>query len=632
MRKRIVGTAGHIDHGKTTLVRAITGIDCDRLPEEKRRGITIELGFASWIEDDLQIGFIDVPGHEKFVKHMLAGVGGIDCALLVVAADESVMPQTREHFAICRLLEIPAGVVAITKSDLVDREMVDLVHLEVEELVAGSFMDGAPIIPVSGLAGKGIDRVKAAIREALHDVGDRDSSTRVYRLPVDRVFTMKGFGTVVTGTSISGRLRADAPVEILPAGISSRVRRIQVHGSNRDEAIAGERTSLNLADVSVESVSRGDQVVEPGLLRPSQVLTVELQLLPESPSLRDQARVRFHHFSAELLGSIRLLGTAQHELAPGATAVAQVRLESPITAVAGDRFIVRRYSPAITVGGGRILDAHLPKLTKRTRLEILETLAHGSESDRIEFLAKIAGPLGITPVELQTRWGERSDSIAARLRGNALPGLVACGDETDLRWMHETHLAEIRKAAMTFLGEYFKSNRTAAAVPRSELLQRILPRQADPALVAFVLADLEREKIAVLQGDEVDVPGRSKKLSGVEGDLARDLEKRYRDGGLKPPSVSELIKSINQRPKIIEGVVGYLVKTGVLVRLADNVLIHRGVIDRARQEMEEHRGETIDVGWFKDTFDLSRKIAIPLLEYFDRTGVTKRQGDTRTIL
>jgi len=632
LKKRIIGTAGHIDHGKTTLVRAITGIDCDRLPEEKRRGITIELGFASWIEDDLQVGFVDVPGHEKFVKHMLAGVGGIDCALLVVSADESVMPQTREHFAICRLLGIPTGVIAITKADLVEKEMIDLVQLEIEEMVAGSFLEGAPVVSVSAQTGSGVEQVKAELRAAVTHVADRDSTTRVFRLPIDRVFTMKGFGTVVTGTSVSGRITADASVEILPSGTASRVKRIQVHGTARDEALAGERTSMNLADVSVDAVSRGEQVVEPGRLRPSQILTVELQLLADSRPLRDQARIRFHHFSAELLGSVRLLGSGESEVAPGTTAIAQIRLESPVVAVSGDRFIVRRYSPAITIGGGRILDPHVGKLTRRTRPEITSVLASGDERKRVELLSRLAGPLGISPHELQARWGERVESLVSRLADFDSPDLLKLGEGRDRRWLHAAHVREIRNAAMVFLKEYFQTNRTAVAAPRGELLQKILPREPDPALVAFVLADLENEKIAVVRGDQVDIPGRSQKLSGVEGDLARDLEARYREGGLKPPPVSDLIKQINQRPKVIEGVVGYLVKTGVLIKLADTVLIHRDVIDNAMSEMRKHAGETIDVGWFKDKFDLSRKIAIPLLEHFDRVGVTRRSGDTRVVL
>ncbi|HKR62099.1 MAG TPA: selenocysteine-specific translation elongation factor, partial [Thermoanaerobaculia bacterium] len=327
-KKRVVGTAGHIDHGKTSLVRALTGIDTDRLPEEKRRGITIDLGFASWLTDDMQIGFVDVPGHERFVKNMLAGIGGIDSALLVVAADESIKPQTREHFAICRLLGIPTGLVAITKSDLVDRDILELVRLEIEELVAGSFLEGKPVVPVSSTTGAGLDDLRAAILQSVASVDDRDATTRVFRLPIDRVFTMKGFGSVITGTTYAGRVRVEDEVEVLPGGRRSRARAIQVHGTPRDEASAGERTSMNLADIALEDLRRGQQVLHPDTLRPSSVITVRLDLLNDAKALNDQTRIRFHHLSAELLGTIRFVDETEKALKPGASAFAQIRLEA----------------------------------------------------------------------------------------------------------------------------------------------------------------------------------------------------------------------------------------------------------------------------------------------------------------
>ncbi len=342
-KKRVVGTAGHIDHGKTSLVRALTGIDTDRLPEEKRRGITIDLGFASWFTDEYQIGFVDVPGHERFVKNMLAGIGGIDSVLLVVAADESIKPQTREHFAICRLLGIASGVVAITKSDLVERDILELVRLEAEELVAGSFLEGKAIVPVSSTTGAGLDDLRRAILDSVSAVGDRDASTRVFRLPIDRVFTMKGFGSVITGTTYSGRVRVEDDVEVLPGARRSRARAIQVHGEARDEASAGERTSMNLADIPLEELHRGHQVLHPDTLRPSQVITVRIELLPDAKPLKEQTRIRFHHLSSELLGSVRFVDETT-ELRPGDSAFAQIRLESPVIAVAGDRFVVRRRS------------------------------------------------------------------------------------------------------------------------------------------------------------------------------------------------------------------------------------------------------------------------------------------------
>ncbi|HEX6084374.1 MAG TPA: selenocysteine-specific translation elongation factor [Thermoanaerobaculia bacterium] len=622
-KKRVVGTAGHIDHGKTSLVRALTGVDTDRLPEEKRRGITIDLGFASWFTDDYQIGFVDVPGHERFVKNMLAGVGGIDSVLLVVAADESIKPQTREHFAICRLLGIATGVVAITKSDLVDRDILELVRLEIEELVTGSFLEGKPIIPVSSTTLAGLDDLRAAIVQSIADVGDRDASTRVFRLPIDRAFTMKGFGSVITGTTYSGRVRVEDEVEVLPGGLRSRARAIQVHGEPRDDASAGERTSMNLADIPLEAIHRGRQVVHPETLRPSSVITVHLDLLPDAKPLREQTRIRFHHLSAELLGTIRFVDDTDGELRPGGGAFAQIRLESPVVAVAGDRFVIRRYSPAFTIGGGVILDAHLQKLSRGTRPEILETLSTGTLPQRVELMAKLQGLRGVALDELQARTGIRWEALAKELRN--VPNV----SKTSNTFVHNDVLADFRRRAMEFLDRYFKDNKMAVSVPKSEFVQKLIPPRAP---VNFLLNDLAKEKIATVQGDALDIPGRSKTLGGAEGELARAIEARYADAGLQTPATSELIKTIHQRPKVIEGVIGYLVKQGTLVRLAEGVYLHRDVVAAAREKLSTKKGETIDVGQFKDLFGISRKVAIPLLEFFDKEGATKRVGDSRTVL
>jgi selenocysteine-specific elongation factor len=612
-KKRVVGTAGHIDHGKTSLVRALTGIDTDRLPEEKRRGITIDLGFASWFTDDYQIGFIDVPGHERFVKNMLAGVGGIDSALLVVAADESIKPQTREHFAICKLLGIPTGLVAITKSDLVDGDIVELVRLEVEELVAGSFLEGKPIVPVSSTTGAGLDDVRAAIIESVAGVDDRDATTRVFRLPIDRVFTMKGFGSVITGTTYSGRIAVESEVEALPGGDRSRARGIQVHGEPREVASAGERTSMNLADIPLERLHRGQQLIVPETLRTSQVITARLDLLEDAKPLKEQTRIRFHHLASELLGTIRFVDDTEGELKPGQSAFVQIRLESPVVAVAGDRFVIRRYSPAFTIGGGTILDAHLPKLSRGTRSEILDTLASGTLAERVDLMTKLAGIRGLTIEEVQARTGITVAALRAQLK--------------EVKRIHEDVLVDFRRRSMEFLDRYFKTNKMATSVPKSEFVQKLAPYNAD-----FLLRDLAREKIVIVQGDALDIPGRSKALGGAEGELARAIEKRFEDAGLQPPPVSEIINEKNYKPKMIEGVIGFLVKQGPLVRLADGIYVHRNALAAAREKIGARKGETIDVGQFKDFFGLSRKIAIPLLEYFDREGVTKRVGDSRKIL
>lgn len=623
-KRRVVGTAGHIDHGKTSLVKALTGVDTDRLPEEKRRGITIDLGFASWFTDDYQIGFIDVPGHERFVKNMLAGVGGIDSALLVVAADESIKPQTREHFAICKLLGIRTGVVAITKSDLVEPDIVELVRLEIEELVAGSFLEGKPILPASAVTRAGLDELKKAILASVAEVDDRDATTRVFRLPIDRVFTMKGFGSVITGTTYAGKLTVESDVEVLPGGDRSRARNIQVHGEARDVASAGERTSVNLADIALERLHRGQQVIAPGTLRTSSIITAKLDLLDDAKPLKDQTRIRFHHLASELLGTIRFVDETAEALKPGQSAYVQVRLEQPVVAVAGDRFVIRRYSPAVTIGGGVILDAHLPKLSRGTRTELLETLANGTLQERVELMAKLEGLRGLTIREVQARTGIKIETLAKELK--TIPRVVDSGDR---RWIHADVIADFRRRAMEFLQAYFKETKMALNVPKSEFVQKLLPHEAP---VNFLLQDLAREKIVAVQGDALDIPGRSKALGGAEGELARLIEQRYAAAGLQTFAVSELIKTIAQKPKVIEGVVGFLVKNGTLVRLAEGVYVHKDVLVSARERMASRKGETIDVGQFKDFFGLSRKVAIPLLEYFDREGVTKRVGDSRQVL
>jgi selenocysteine-specific elongation factor len=623
-KKRVVGTAGHIDHGKTSLVRALTGIDTDRLPEEKRRGITIDLGFASWFTDAYQIGFIDVPGHERFVKNMLAGVGGIDSALLVVAADESIKPQTREHFAICRILGIPTGVVAITKSDLVERDIIELVRLEIEDLVAGSFLEGKPIVPVSSTTGAGLDDLRKALLESVAGVEDRDATTRVFRLPIDRVFTMKGFGSVITGTTYSGRVKVEDEVEALPGGLRSRARAIQVHGEPRDEASAGERTSMNLADIALEDLRRGQQLVHVGSLRPSQIITARIDLLADAKPLEEDTRLRFHHLSAELLGKFRFADDSEKAIQPGQSAIVQFRLEAPVVAVAGDRFVIRRYSPATTIGGGVILDAHLPKLSRGTRRELLGTLETGSLAERVELMARLQGLRGLTLDEVQTRTGIRTATLSKELK--KVPNVADVGGA---RWIHNDVLADFRKRSMEFLERYFKQNKIASNVPKGEFVQKLIPAGAP---VNFLLAHLAAEKIAVVQGDALDIPGRSKTLGGAEGELARAIESRFAEAGLQTPAVSEIIKAIPQKPKVIEGVIAYLVKQGTLVRMAEGVYLHRDVLVAAREKLAEKKGETIDVAQFKDLFGISRKVAIPLLEWFDKEGATKRIGDSRKVV
>lgn len=630
MKRRVVGTAGHIDHGKTALVRALTGIDCDRLPEEKERGITIDLGFASFRADDLQIGFVDVPGHERFVKNMLAGVGGIDAVLFVVAADESIKPQTREHFDICRLLKVQSGLVAITKSDLVEPDIVELVRLEVEDLVAGSFLEGAPVIPVSSETGDGVEQIRSSLLGIVERSEERDTERKIFRLPVDRTFTLRGFGSIVTGTTISGSLSKDETVAVLPGGKRSRARSIQVHSEDRERVVSGERTSVNLSDLAIDDLERGQQLVEPDRLESSSVVTVSIELLESARPLRDDGRIRFHLYSEEAIGRVRHIGASEGALRPGRTGYAQVRLDTPVVAVHGDRFVIRSYSPSVTIGGGRVIDPHLPKLRRNSRTGFLEVLSDGSLEERLVELARLAGLGGITVRELERRTGIRREVLGEELP-EAVSGLVTAGTEPR-RWIHESHLKSFRKQAIRYLGDYFEANRTSVGLPRSELVQKLMPHAPPPTLQSFLLEDLEQQRIAAISGDLVDVPGRSKKLEGEEGRLAERIEREFLDAGLAPPSLSQLVQSVQNRHKTIEGVTQYLVKTGVLVRIADGLYLHRDVIERARERVVRYRGEKKDVAFFKDLFGLSRKVAIPLLEHFDQVGVTRRVGDQREVL
>jgi selenocysteine-specific elongation factor len=386
MKSIIIGTAGHIDHGKTALVRALTGIDTDRLEEEKRRGITIDLGFAhlelaASSGEKLRCGFIDVPGHERFVRNMLAGVGGIDLVLLVVAADESIKPQTREHFEICRLLSIPRGITVITKSDLVDEDTLNVVRLEVEEFVRGSFLDTSrsPVVAVSARTGAGLDELKREIARLALEVPSRDTEA-LFRLPIDRVFVMKGFGTVVTGTLIAGKIQKEDEAEIFPLRRRVRIRGVQVHGSGTDKASAGQRTALNLSGATVEELARGMTLAVPGVLEPAQQFDVQLALLKDAKPLKNRARVHLHAYSSETIAEVTLHQGS--ELKPGASAFARLRTEDPLLLLPGDRLILRQFSPVITIGGGVVLDAFpLRRQKKDALLQLLPVLASGSRRD-----------------------------------------------------------------------------------------------------------------------------------------------------------------------------------------------------------------------------------------------------------
>lgn len=637
----IVGTAGHIDHGKSALVRALTGTDPDRLPEEKKRGITIDLGFADLTLDDVHIGFVDVPGHERFVKNMLAGAHGIDLLALVIAADEGVMPQTREHFDICRLLGIKKGLVVITKSDLVDPEMLELVEAEAKELAANSFLEDAPIVVVSARTGAGMDFLKSELQRLAHEVTDTQPRAQelTVRLPVDRAFTMKGFGAVVTGTLVSGTLNEGTELELLPAGKVVRVRGIQVHGKAVDHAHAGQRTALNLAGVEVSELERGVVLANVGRLQPTQILDVKIEILPDAVrGVRTRSRVRVHLGTADVLGKIRVLDETA-EIGPGKSAIAQLRLESPVVALHGDRFILRSSSPITTIGGGVVID---PLAVKHRGKGLPKTLR----------------------LLNQMLSGERPKLLAAFVTASGERGLKAAGIGAATGWTDEViqqvaSAAQEQKGVIELGGAYFApedaehlTQKLLSEVDlhhRNEPLSRGMSRQtlrekvfayAYPETFDALVTSLEKQGALVTEKEIVRLESHKVDLSEKDTKLRELFEQLYLKAGVETVTLDELMAqaqvAATERVRA-RRVLQLLIDAGKLVRVHGEMFMHERVIDDLRRKLldfgaKHEPDRLIDVAAFKELAGVSRKYAIPLLEFFDRTQVTRRAGDKRIIL
>ncbi len=655
VRRVVVGTAGHIDHGKTRLVQALTGIDCDRWAEEKERGITIDLGFAHLERElpdgsTLQIGFIDVPGHERFLRNALAGLGGIRVMLLVVAADEGVKPQTREHLAICSLLGIPAGLVALTKVDLVEPDLVELARMEVEELLEPTPYAGAEILAVSSVTGEGIEPLERALVElaaarARSPAGDPALALPA-RLPIDRAFHLKGLGVVVTGTLTSGRIAVGDSLEILPEPATlARVRSIQVHGRARSEALAGERSALQLAGVALEELERGEAAATPGRFEATRRLLAEVRLLPDAPEpLRGFTPVRVHLLSSEVVGKLRPLprGDRPGEIVPGGSGLAEVRLSEPLVAIRGDRLILRRPSPETTLGGGRVLDPRPGARRLRDLAAAGEALRMGEADDgettagALLHWAREAGAAGLAAEEAARRLGVEPAEVARRLA--ALAGeqkLLAvpegAGGGRTRRWIAPAAYREIAERAAKTLAAYFERDRLARGVPKAEAVRRILPGRA-AELADVYLEWLRAQNVLAVDGDLVTLPGRQAELTGEESSLARSVVERFAAAGLTPGSPEEIGRQIGAKPQILDGVVRYLTERGRLVRLPGGLLVAASAIEKLRGDLESTGWERFSVPQFKDHFGLSRKWAIPLLEHLDSTGATRRLGDERMIV
>jgi selenocysteine-specific elongation factor len=648
MKSVIVGTAGHIDHGKTSLVKALTGIDADRLEEEKRRGITIDLGFAHLELPDpsapgktLRIGFVDVPGHERFVRNMLAGMGGIDVVLLVIAADESIKPQTREHFDICRLLSVKRGITVLTKSDAVDAETLDVVRLEVEEFVRGSFLDATPdaatgkphtpIIAVSSRTGEGIEDLKRELARIALEGRERDAGALI-RLPIDRVFSMKGFGTVVTGTLISGTVRKEDELEVFPSGVHARVRGVQVHGSVAEAATAGQRTALNLAGVATDDLARGVMLAPPGVLQSAKRVDVSLTLLPFAKPLKDRQRVHFHTYTFETLAEVSLFGARQID--PGGVGYAELRLAEPALILPGDRFIVRQFSPVITIGGGVVLDAApLARAKKDAVLSFLQVLAGGTPAAALSRRIARRGQNGITLAELTKETGLRKQ-LLEQLLAPAIQTreVVRAGDFMIDGKTWQSLTTEMIRSVEAFHGK----NPLVAGINKEELREGLrLPAE----ILAPVVESLVREKKLATSGDLVHLPGRGVEMKDEEAESRKVIEQAFASAGLQVPALKDVLSGLKVDKTRAQKIVTLLLRDRVLLKISDDLLFHQSAIGTLRQQLAALKAKAapgapakVDVAQFKELTGVTRKYAIPLLEYLDRERVTKRVGDVRIVL
>ena len=627
-RHVVVGTAGHIDHGKTSLVKALTGTDTDRLPEEKARGITIDLGFAFLEEPDgLTIEIVDVPGHERFVKNMLAGVGGIDLAMLVIAADESVMPQTREHLAICSLLHIRTGLVVLTKIDTVEADWVDLVRDDVATLVRGTFLEGAPVVPVSAKTGAGLDALRATLARLAASVPARGID-QLARLPIDRVFTIKGFGTVVTGTLAAGALGVEDRVEVFPRGLVAKVRGLQVHGQAVERAMAGQRTAINLQGLERAAVERGDVVGHAGTLSATTLVDVALEMLADAPrALKSRDRVRLHAGTSEIMARALLLEGA--ELGPGQRGFARLRLEAPLVALAGDRFVIRSYSPIVTIGGGTLLDTDPPRLKRPARLAHLEILESGAPEAVVEEHVRGAGVGGIRLPALVARvpFGP------ARTRG-LLDALAAAGRvrAVDRDWsLHADAVARLRDLITSALAQFHRAQPLRAGMSREEL--RVRAANADERVFAHVLAALDADGVVRVDRDKVRLASHELRLSPVQQAAVDRLEREFREAAAAPPSAEEALGRAGLTGDEQHELFQLLLESRRLVRVKESLFFHADALEAIQDKLVALLRERKEIGPgdVKDLLGVSRKFAIPLLEYFDSRRVTTRVGERRVL-
>ncbi len=643
MQDFIIGTAGHIDHGKTTLLKTLTGIDTDRLQEEKLRGITIDLGFAHMELDPYRLGFIDVPGHARFVKNMLAGVGGIQLVLLIVAADESVMPQTIEHFQICKLLEIPRGIVVITKKDLVEPELLSLVEKEVQELVQGSFLEKAPVITVDSLSGAGLSELREILwqelRRAEREIPVVSPLNQIFRLPIDRVFSMHGFGTVVTGTPHAGQLRKGELISVYPSGKIGKVRRIEIFNRKAQLAGAGQRTALNLTGFEKEDLKRGMVLCPSDTVKLSHMFDALVRLVPNAPQpLKQRSPIRFHYGSAELIGRVYLL-EGKH-LHPGQSALVQLRLNSPAACFPKDHFILRRYSPMTTIGGGVILDNAPQKHQKKDLPQLLselKTLQSNWEAGRptidhalLEYFIKCKGYSGMLLSELVSRTGYTKAHLLDILKSLNTVVLVP---QEPFRVVFKATLRDLKKRLVNFLSSFHSSNPLATGFPREELKSRFFDSTAN-SYFQFTLDLLGKERQIRASASTVSLYGKRVELSESQLKIREQIFQVLKERWPQSPTLNEVLAELPDHENKIQEVYYFLLQAGELVRVSQHIVLSSSQIDFLKQELKKSfpSGAIFSVSEFKDLFQISRKYAIPLLEFLDRERVTRRIKDKRLAL
>ncbi len=632
----VMGTAGHIDHGKTTLVKALTGIDCDRLGEEKRRGITIELGFAFMaLPQNRRLSIVDVPGHEKFVKNMVAGASGIDFVMLVIAADEGVMPQTREHLEICALLGITNGLVVLTKVDMVDEEWLALVQEDVREFLVGSFLEDAPVFLVSAASGQGLDALQTYLAEKELSLQPERRSD-LFRLPVDRVFTMRGHGTVVTGTMISGSVALGDDLELAPLGRRAKVRGLQSHGTTVELAPAGYRTALNLAGLEVEDIRRGDVLVLPGTLYPATVWAVRMTCLSSAPTpLKNRTEVHFHHGAREIQARVYFMD--RDALMPGETCVCQVHFPETMAGVFGDRCVVRAFSPLRTVAGGVVVHPASSALRRKDaqfmeKKALLEELATAGAERRIVVHLALAGESGCSFRRLRVLTGMESKELEKALGKLGSAGQAFVFDKEARRYVWGETMERLGSSCTVFLRAYHAKEPLRPGLARGELASgwgRGLP----PRLVHFIIERLVRTGAVMLEQDIIRLPGHTVSLAADQQGIREALVAAYCKGGTAPPNMKDVLEPLGVTTKEVAQVFTLLRSEGILIRVKDDMYYHTDALAALQGQLMDWFATNEDIGpnEFRELTGLSRKYVIPLLEYFDRERVTMRVADRRVL-